>query len=399
MANLVSLTDKIVNPSTREIEAIGLLDTAGRLYDFQFTPAGSLKVEATIIDIGNVGILDSGDVRINPATEETLVAIKDQTDQFTFTGGALNVNATITFPSSMAVTQSTSPWVISGSVSVSNFPTTIDIGNFPTSINVGNFPTSITVNTITGFALESGGNLLTIKTNTDQFKFNGSDLKVELYIGAIAYDARQIRALVNSDVVSAEITKWIGSTAPSVGQKTMANSIPVVLPSDQTIPISVSSGGNLWQERTNASFGYIATTNVLTIATSVEQPFLLLKNPSGSGKNMRLEKIIFQSDANSKNVFRIYRNPTITANGTALTINNLRFSGSASIGTVYKISTTTSFGTLITPIIMLGSPAGSNTILDLDLGQFIEQNENLLITIDPSANGLSFAVTVYWVEV
>jgi hypothetical protein len=39
------------------------------------------------------------------------------------------------------------------------------------------------------------------------------------------------------------IQKWLGSTAPTVGQKTMANSIPVVISSDQTvIPISDNGG-------------------------------------------------------------------------------------------------------------------------------------------------------------
>lgn len=32
---------------------------------------------------------------------------------------------------------------------------------------------------------------------------------------------------------------WLGSTVPTVGQKTMANSVPVVLPSNQTISVSL----------------------------------------------------------------------------------------------------------------------------------------------------------------
>lgn len=100
----------------------------------------------------------------------------------TSTGGALDVN--VSFPSSITVDQGTSPWIVSGNVSVSNFPAvqpisgtvialqgtspwtvdgTIDVGNFPAiqavsqsgvwttgrtwtlasgtdSVNVGNFP-------------------------------------------------------------------------------------------------------------------------------------------------------------------------------------------------------------------------------------------------------------------
>jgi len=60
---------------------------------------------------------------------------------------------------------------------------------------------------------------------------------VQLYHGGAAIDPRSIRALTNADVVSAEVTKWLGSTAPTVGQKTMANSIPVTIASDQSIAI------------------------------------------------------------------------------------------------------------------------------------------------------------------
>lgn len=101
------------------------------------------------------------------------------------------------------------------------------------------------------------------------------NLATELYTGATAYDARQVRALTASDVVTAaqgtaaastapwsvrlsdgtsfynaptsgqlpaalvgsrldtNVGSWLGSTAPTVGSKTSANSIPVVISSDQ----------------------------------------------------------------------------------------------------------------------------------------------------------------------
>jgi|WetSurMetagenome_2_1015567.scaffolds.fasta_scaffold63194_3 hypothetical protein len=48
--------------------------------------------------------------------------------------------------------------------------------------------------------------------------------------GTAYYDARQI-------------TQWLGSTAPTVGQKTMANSVPVVIASNQTyVPAGIVVG-------------------------------------------------------------------------------------------------------------------------------------------------------------
>ena len=52
----------------------------------------------------------------------------------------------------------------------------------------------------------------------------------------------------NSSIGSVNVERWLGSTAPTVGQKTAANSIPIVLPSDVTGAVTVSgalpSGAN-----------------------------------------------------------------------------------------------------------------------------------------------------------
>jgi hypothetical protein len=64
-------------------------------------------------------------------------------------------------------------------------------------------------------------------------------LDIQLYHSGTAIDPTQIRALTASDIVTAEVSSWLGSTAPTVGQKSMANSVPVVLASDQsTIVVS-----------------------------------------------------------------------------------------------------------------------------------------------------------------
>jgi len=100
-------------------------------------------------------------------------------------------------------------------VNIDNFPTSFQVSNFPSGFNVNNQPTDYPIsaggayldavaqslfvnvrdtsgnalgvsgnplyvnntNNITGFALETGGNLASIKTNTDKFKFTGDDLK------------------------------------------------------------------------------------------------------------------------------------------------------------------------------------------------------------------------------
>jgi hypothetical protein len=69
-------------------------------------------------------------------------------------------------------------------------------------------------------------------------------LDVQIYHGGAAINPATIRALTNSDVVSSEVTQWIGSTAPTVGQKTMASSLPVVTASDQ-MPGGLTTTGTI----------------------------------------------------------------------------------------------------------------------------------------------------------
>lgn len=77
-------------------------------------------------------------------------------------------------------------------------------------------------------------------TTTDE----GADhqaLDVQLYHGWAAIDPRSIRALTNADVVKAQLQDNAG-TAITLGQKTMAGSVPVVLASDESaLPISAAA--------------------------------------------------------------------------------------------------------------------------------------------------------------
>jgi hypothetical protein len=66
-------------------------------------------------------------------------------------------------------------------------------------------------------------------------------IDVQLYHGAVAKDPTAIRALTTADAVN--VGQWFGSAVPTVGQKVMASSVPVVMASDQgVIPVSDNAG-------------------------------------------------------------------------------------------------------------------------------------------------------------
>jgi hypothetical protein len=73
---------------------------------------------------------------------------------------------------------------VSGTVAVSN--TGFNVNNFPATQDVSG---NVTVNTISGFAVESGGNLASIKTNTDKIKSdttNADAIQVQVKNSSIA---------------------------------------------------------------------------------------------------------------------------------------------------------------------------------------------------------------------
>ena len=94
---------------------------------------------------------------------------------------------------------------------------------------------------------------------------SASPWSVELSDGASFYTAAktgQFPASLVGGRLDTNLGSWLGSTAPTVGSKTSANSVPVVIASDQgAIPVTVSSG----IDRT--STGTITSTQNVSINT------------------------------------------------------------------------------------------------------------------------------------
>jgi hypothetical protein len=63
--------------------------------------------------------------------------------------------------------------------------------------------------------------------------------------GSLTVDTPQLPAALVGGRLDENVGAWLGSTAPTVGQKTMANSIPVVIASDQA-SVVVGAHANAW---------------------------------------------------------------------------------------------------------------------------------------------------------
>lgn len=142
---------------------------------------------------------------------------------------------------------------------------------------------------------------------------------------------------------------------------------------------------------------FSATTGIITISGSSETDFFLLKNPSGSGKNLLTQFISFGIDsAGNRSVIRGYAAPTITSNGTALTIVN-NFVGSAvtTVMQAFSQPTISARGTLATTFIK-GASLDSTFIKRSFL---MAPNTNILVTVHNSQNNTPIYFSLQWIEV
>jgi hypothetical protein len=157
---------------------------------------------------------------------------------------------------------------------------------------------------------------------------------------------------------------------------------------------------NLWQIETFNGKGFLTSTGIINISSGQETDIFLFRNPVGSGKMYRIKDVamtlVEASGANG--TVRIYRNPTITAEGTPLAISKIRNSQiTTSTAQAFFNPTISARGTLLQEIQLSGS---ETFIRDMDLGRYIEEGADpLLVTYDGSANNQTFGLVVSWLEV
>lgn len=161
---------------------------------------------------------------------------------------------------------------------------------------------------------------------------------------------------------------------------------------------SKAKSEDIWQDLTFNGKAFITTTDVITISTITETDFVLFTNPSLSGKLIRFWEFLLGVSGTSgqRTIFRFYGLPTITSNGTSLPIYKIRPSQSQnSIALAYINPIISNRGTLINAIEL--SP-GTFT-RSLNLSRYLEENLNLLVTVDASAINLEHNLSLSWAEI
>jgi len=132
---------------------------------------------------------------------------------------------------------------------------------------------------------------------------------------------------------------------------------------------------------------------------TTEVPILLIKNPTGSGKAMRLHALYVAADGLSTNeelIVRAYTQPTITANGTVLTpTSNRPAKNVSSVLNVYSLPTISANGTKLFEFY-------TTTTFVLDgVGHpyFLDAGYSFLLTVQQSSSGINYTTDAFWSEI
>lgn len=158
---------------------------------------------------------------------------------------------------------------------------------------------------------------------------------------------------------------------------------------------------------TNSSQNYLSLNQLYSICAEVnivdsalDNPLILLRNPTGSGKVIYIYKLaagVFTTNVAAS--FKLFTTPTITTNGTAINIAS-RFINNGAIASVIlptSLPTISANGTC-----MAGGISGQNNntvTLVSDFSAAIAPGGSLLVTGKPSSNNRTANIEFTWAEV
>ena len=189
-----------------------------------------------------------------------------------------------------------------------------------------------------------------------------------------------------------------------IAQKTMVNSIPTVIASDQSAvptaattrttqpsaytngtqnPITIDEYGNKvhsGRSYTMGSWGkaFSVTTGITILTGALEIPFLLIRNPNASGKTCKLRRLSTTQGATFGARYNVYMNPTVTTNGSVLMPVGGRQTGQTASVVLCNLSPTVSnYGTLFLSL----EPANAYYPVLFDFNRWLEANNSMLVTV------------------
>ncbi len=152
-------------------------------------------------------------------------------------------------------------------------------------------------------------------------------------------------------------------------------------------------------DEVNLGYCFMASTNDISSGAvgGTETAQVLISNPSLSGKVMRIFGLTLGTNVSTNNnIFRIYKDPTVTSNGTELTYVNMNLSGTQPTCKLYKVPTVSGSGIFFMNII-----AGATTMVPINFFEkplILSAGKKILIGVRPNTTGVTYSCNVFWTE-
>lgn len=161
--------------------------------------------------------------------------------------------------------------------------------------------------------------------------------------------------------------------------------------------VTVTSGSSQYYLDQGQMFTAGVTVNAASSTT--DNGLVYFRNPAGSGKEIFIVKILIGSEiANVTFVYKIFKNPTISANGTAIATHQANIGlTSTPVALLTSLPTVTSATQIIAAV-----GAGQNTPaapLGAEFNIALQPNNSILITGNPASNNRAVSMTIVWIEV
>jgi len=177
------------------------------------------------------------------------------------------------------------------------------------------------------------------------------------------------------------------------------NSTPPAPTNGQQLAIQLSENGTLIQTEEERWFNsqskvYSAISTTINVGTT-ETPFYLLRNPSGSGKTLK----IFKANMTGSGTFKLYYLPTVTANGTTIAplLRKVTSGAQGNVGLATSSPTTTSNGSLA-DLLTVSAQVGTG-LIEFTSFIILPANTSLLVTATMGANNTPTTVELEWAEI
>ena len=389
---------------------------------------GSLNVQigdgtdtATVTAAGEVNVIataqpgvDIGDVTVNNAVGASAVNIQDGGNSITVDdgGGSITVDGTVTIQEPLTV-DAANDGSLNVQIGDGTDTTTVTAAgelNVIATAQPGTDIGDVTVNNAAGASavnIQDGGNSITIDGSVNILANDGVDIgdvdvtSVVPGTGATNLGKAEDAVHTTGDVgvMSLAVRNDAGTALAADGDY-----IPLITDSSGALFVSavisdvnIDGAQDLWQKSSNDGIAFSTSTDLITIGSTDETEFFLIRNPASSGLKLRIYNIITGSNEESTDkpaTVRAFVNPTVTVEGTALVEVNQKTDEGAATGTTFS-EPTFSGGSLIFVTNHSTIPTQNPS---LNLGLQIAEGDDLGVSIQPTNSGKDHYLTIYWTE-